>query len=859
MSGRIDRLDPLSPDPDLRRSQYRALAERVAVGKTSAALFESNVGRAGLPRLLVRPCPQYGRAGPFPRAEPLAGRQSERVRPAATPSGQVEFADLAATDYEPAPGSVVPLRHVPTRDGLLGGDGNLWIQTFWIGGRPDRRLWVARRLAFRAPAGEESGSSFERASAVVEAEWSVRVGRVVRARPSGTSAARAWSTGDGRTLSADSWFLLERDLAEATAEPVLVGPSGGPRRPGPSAVFGATGAGKTCLLADRAARVIDDGGVVVAIDLHGDLGPAIAGRLSAPGLARLAALDVDPPGLGVAALAGADDRAADHLVAAVKRLTPDGAEIYWGFRLERIFDVFVRLVLESGGSLLDLYDLLTDADRRDSARLATRRPELGRFLDELGPIVRRTPDFLWPAAARLSKVALVPALSGLLAPRDGGVDVERLLADGRSLVVRIPYSAVGTEAAGFAGSLVLGRAYYGLLASKARRPPPRVLLVLDEVHGFSPRLVTEVLTEGRKFGVGVLLASQYPDRLAPELRAAVAGTVREVIAFRTPSASAAAVGGWVGLSPGLADATLPRLPTGTGVAREPISGELLAWSSPSGPEPDPEVWRGAVALSRAEFGGEESSGPADPAGEPSAEALLLAVLAAEENGRPLCRLDLESSVVPGRGTPTEAVAIDDEVEALLRRGWVAQDGEILRLTPAGERRLGLRIPTGAASESAEHRALLVRTFRLFARHGYRLEIVRQGRFDTTLPDGLFRQLPYPPPSSPKELAAELDRVRAGWAWRFFGGRDVHVEAEVSGALRPERIRRGVTKARRRGAFPLFVVSDAGRARRVRRALRGLGLLPRDAQVWTVRLGAGRREESDLPGPEGGALRAPRRS
>ncbi len=859
MRARIRSFDPLSGDPDLRRAEYRALAERVAVGEDTAVLFELNVGRAVPPRLLVRERVGYGRAGPLSAPEPFVPGRSERVRPAAAGARQVRFADLAATTAGPPPGPGVPLRNVPSRAGLLGGDGNLWVQTFWVGGRPDRRLWVARRLAFRAPAREESGASFERASAVVEAEWSVRVGRAVRARPWGASAARAWTTGDARTLSAGSWFLLERDLAEPTAEPVLVSPSGGPRRPGPSAVFGATGAGKTCLLADRAARVIDEGGVVVAIDLHGDLGPAIAGRLSAAGLERLAALDVEPPGLGVAALAGADDRAADHLVAAVKRLTPDGAEIYWGFRLERIFDVFVRLVLESGGSLLDLYDLLTDADRRDAARLATRRPELGRFLDELVPIVRRTPDFLWPAAARLSKVALVPALSGLLAPRDGGVDVERLLANGRSLVVRVPYSTVGTEAAGFAGSLVLGRAYYGLLASAARRPPRRVLLVLDEVHGFSPRLVTEILTEGRKFGVGVLLASQYPDRLAPELRAAVAGTVREVIAFRTPSASAAAVGGWLGLSAGLADATLPRLPTGTGVAREPISGELLAWSSPSGPEPDPERWRKAVAISRAEFGGEEPWGSIDPPCEPSQEALLLAVLAAEENGRPLFRAELDSSVLSSRGATTEAIAVDDELEALVRRGWVAQDGELLRLTPAGERRLGLRIPTGAASESAEHRALLARTFRLFARRGYRLEIVRQGRFDTTLPDGILRQLPRPPPSSPAELAADLDRARGGWAWRFFGGRDVHVEAEVSGALRPERIRRGVGKARHRGAFPLFVVPDAGRARRVRRTLRGLGLSPRDAQVWTVRLGTERRASLDAPDPGPGRARAPRRS
>jgi len=50
---------------------------------------------------------------------------------------------------------------------------------------------------------------------------------------------------------------------------------------------------------------------------------------------------------------------------------------------------------------------------------------------------------------------------------------------------------------------------------------------------------------------------------------------------------------------------------------------------------------------------------------------------------------------------------------------------------------------------------------------------------------------------------------------------------------PERIRRGCAKATARDAFALFLVGDAGRARRVRSALRSLGLGTDRAQVWTL--------------------------
>jgi len=720
----------------------------------------------------------------------------------------------------------------------------LGLQTFWLPA-PHGTLWIARRFRIAAVSRSDLDTRFPVLGTAVAAEWGRAVGLPATFRAAALGHRRDWRRGGLRSVPPEGWFERPPEFAARSA--LMPEQAGRDSVEGwvetPAIVLGASGAGKTTYLARWAARTVRAGGSVVAIDLHGDLTPAIVGRLTPEDRRRSVVVDATlPPVPGVAALCseGPPDRAAAHLVAALKRLTPDGTDLYWGFRLERVFDTFARLALESGGSLTDIYDLLTNPDRRDAARLTTRSPETARFLEELAPVVRRNPEFLWSAATRLSKVVLVPALRELLAPEEGGLPVEGLLAGGRSLFVRLPFANLGPEASAFAATLVLGRVYLGVAARAERRGGPTpVSVVLDEAHAFSPRLVAEVLTEGRKFGLRTIVATQYPDRLARELQSAARGALRGFVTFRVPRPSAVEVGAWLGLGPEEAAEILPNLPTGQGLVLDPAAEDLR----PTVPESsstalDPAAWREGAERTRREFGVVDR--PEEGYGNDAAtEPLLLAVLASSEAGAAARREDIVRVALALPGSTCDEALASDRLGSLLRDGYLHEVNEKLCLTVAGERRIGLTAPTEATRETAEHRALLIAAFRIFARRGYRLEILRQGRYDTTLPDARLLQLPHRGEAPvPADLARAIEQARRGWAWRFFRGRDVHVEAEVSGALRAERVRHGVRKAVPRGAFVLFVVGDARRARRVRSVIREMGLGPDRAQVWTLRLPAG---------------------
>jgi len=834
--------------PPLRRQWFGELARLLASAPPpAAALFEEAFDRPHpwvtvRPRALVR---VLGRslAGSCVRVEEQAG-----VAPAPPTSLGCErmgfLVRVGGSWGRPPEEARTDIDRVGIAPAVPSGTW-LGLQTFWLPA-PHGTLWIARRFRCASRSRVDLDVRFPVLGTAVAAEWGRAIGLPATFRAAVLGHRRDWQRGGLRSVPPESWF--ERP-PESAARSVLA-LEHADRYPAerwvetPAIVLGASGAGKTTYLARWAARTVQGGGSLVAIDLHGDLTPAILGRLTPERRRRSVVVDATlPPVPGVAALTseGPRDRAAAHLVAALKRLTPDGTELYWGFRLERVFDTFARLALESGGSLTDIYDLLTNPDRRDAARLATRSPEAARFLEELSPVVRRNPEFLWSAATRLSKVVLVPALRELLAPEEGGLPVEELLAAGRSLFVRLPFASLGPEASAFAATLVLGRVYLGIAAMAERRGRPiPVSVVLDEAHAFSPRLVAEVLTEGRKFGLRAIVATQYPDRLARELQSAARGALRGFVTFRVPRPSAAEVGAWLGLGAEDAAEILPNLPTGQGLVLDPAAEELRPTAPEGSPVAlDPAVWKDGAETTRREFGVTDRSEGEGYGTEAATEQLLLAVLASAELGSTGRREDIVRAALAFPGPCLDPALVSDRLATLLRDGYLHEVEEQLRLTLAGERRIGLTAPTEATRETAEHRALLMAAFRLFARRGYRLEVLRQGRYDTTLPDARFLQLPdRSQVPAPADLARAIERARTGWAWRFFGGRDVHVEAEVSGALRSERVRHGIRKAVSRAAFVLFVVGDARRARRVRSVLREMGLGPDRAQVWTLRLPAG---------------------
>ncbi|MCI4345445.1 MAG: hypothetical protein L3K07_01625 [Thermoplasmata archaeon] len=684
-------------------------------------------------------------------------------------------------------------------------------------------LWV------RILAASEEGPAgpIERAAPELTARGSLQglAAAGLRTVRPGWAVRREWSTAAVNRFRSAVPFEVDPELAGRLLAAGVPGPPDAGEAARHTICFGASGSGKSAYLAELARSRLRAGKPMVLLDVHGTLGPELLAGLEPAERRRVSAIDPTAAGpiAGLELLRPAEgDRGETEraqLLSAFRRIGAHDGATYWGFRIDRVLESFLALTQESGGDLRELAGLLTDPARRELARRLTRTPALAAFLDELPALLRRNPEFLWPATARLGRLLLSPRLLACVAPRGHGLDVPALLAAGRSLVLRLPIGELGPEAAELVGTLLLTRIYLDLTRPGRDRSAgdPPVLLLLDEAQRLSPHLLAEMLAEGRKFGLSVVAATQYPERLDPEARAAAAGAASRHLLFRAPRAIARETGRWAGLEPSVAETLLPSLPPGSCV--EAVVGPRAPRRLRSVPIPqpiEPGAWEEVLRRSAVEAG----------------ISVDAEVEAPDEDALRLTLLTLPGPSEPGTENPF-ASGETALLEELRRRGLASTGTAGARLTPRGELAAEVLARTGAVRESETHRRLLLRAARIFARRGFLLELPRQGSFDRQVPDGRFRQLGELPPSTPVELAVALDRARGSWAWRSFAGRDVHLEAEVSGALRPERIRHGLRKARANGAFALFLVPDAARARRVRTVLRAAGVGREEAAVWTL--------------------------
>lgn len=325
-------------------------------------------------------------------------------------------------------------------------------------------------------------------------------------------------------------------------------------------VIGKTGTGKSTLLQSMAIQDLNSGKGFALFDPHGDL---VDGLLASIGKKR----ETDVIYLDVAdqaqrwtfnPFAGVEprdrSRAAAGIVEVFKKIWPDD----WGPRLEHLLRNVAWTLLETReASFADVPRLLTDRDYRRPIVSNLENEEVRSYWRD--EFERYSPAFRAVVTAPLqNKVAAIltdPLLKSILGARESTLDLADILERGKVLLVNLSRGRIGESATSILGSLLVSS--LGLLAFRRASLPAEkrndFLVYLDEFQVFATHSLVSMLSELRKYRVGLILAHQYVSQVDRRIQDAILGNIGVAVVFRVGSGDAVVLAREIGSEVGHQD------------------------------------------------------------------------------------------------------------------------------------------------------------------------------------------------------------------------------------------------------------------------------------------------------------------
>jgi hypothetical protein len=385
-------------------------------------------------------------------------------------------------------------------------------------------------------------------------------------------------------------------------------------------VVGKTGTGKSTLLRRLILDDIEAGNGVGLIDPHGDLAESVLAAIPPHRIEDVVYFDPSdlerPVGLNLFDAETIEEQRllVSEGVAIFERLY--GPEIF-SPRLQDYFRNFALTLVESGlgAALPDIVSLLLPSDFQATRRRAAKDPFVQQFWQQYDEQADRERREMVPYfAAKFSPFYAEPLMRNVMGQTTRNLRLGPLM-DGRAiLLANLAKGAIGEANSRLLGMVLVAKIQSAAMMRVRQDPGARVpfRLYVDEFQSFVTPAFSCLLSEGRKYGLTLVLANQFLEQLKRrgygaadtiDLLDAIEGNVGNLVAFRVGPKDAQVLAPMLG---GGEDAgALTALPNFHAVASLLDRGEPrppLLLRTERIPTPPPDHGRALASVSRLRHG-----------------------------------------------------------------------------------------------------------------------------------------------------------------------------------------------------------------------------------------------------------------
>lgn len=349
-------------------------------------------------------------------------------------------------------------------------------------------------------------------------------------------------------------------------------------------LLGQTGTGKSTLMLQMIADDLANDRGVAVIDPHGDLADTVLGMVPDHRVDDVVVVDPSDPEavVGINLLEADDDLQREFLIAELcawmyALYDPTGQGIV-GPRFEQMLRYAALLLMDDQDpwSFMDIPLLFTDPEI--AAELAGRAADgsVRDFWMRMVPLMRKSGEFgdvvAW-FTSKFEPFRTVRPLRRVIGQGRSTFSLGPLMDRGGILVANLSKGRIGEYNARLLGFVVFARLWSATLARAQRSTSDRrdFFVYLDEAQTLTTSSLPVILSEARKYRLGVTLANQYFEQIPTDLRASVLGNVGTKVAFRMGARDASAFADQYG--PEVEPNSLRRLPNFEAVAEVLLDGE----------------------------------------------------------------------------------------------------------------------------------------------------------------------------------------------------------------------------------------------------------------------------------------------
>ena len=349
-------------------------------------------------------------------------------------------------------------------------------------------------------------------------------------------------------------------------------------------ILGRTGVGKSTLLLNQIRADIGSGAGLCVIDPHGDLAYAVVASIKSSRTNDVVLFDPSDDEYSVAfnPLYCGDPRRRDLVADDVLSAFEKAYDLSETPRLKDTLRNALYVLVEKGKTLLSLLIMLSDASYRERLTASIEDDVVRMFWQSEFQSWndRYRTEALSAIQNKLRPFLLNRKLRSVVGQPGTSLRLREVMDEGKVLVVPLSKGKLGEVNVRLLGSLLVTSLQQAAM-NRADIPETERLdffLYIDELHNFATPTFTSMLSEIRKYRIGLVGSHQFLDQLPEDTAAALAGNVGSRIVFQTGAEDAERLAKLLSKYPGqVLPQDLTNLPKYTAVV------QLLIDGTPSNP------------------------------------------------------------------------------------------------------------------------------------------------------------------------------------------------------------------------------------------------------------------------------------